>query len=123
MNHRDLANILSTGDTFWNGAYPFIDIVAGGSIDGMILAANDNIALATDNTLVIGGHRPVGNRAQLIEYRDMLVGIRKNVAALKKQGKSLEQTIASKPTAAYDAKWGQLVISPALFTSLVFRSV
>jgi glyoxylase-like metal-dependent hydrolase (beta-lactamase superfamily II) len=117
------ADVLATGDTYWNGVYPFIDIVTGGSIDGMIRAANVNIDLITDNTIVVGGHGPVGNRAGLIEYRDMLAGIRKNVAALKKQGKSLEQAIAAKPTAVYDAKWGQFVISPALFTSLVYRGV
>ena len=117
------ADVLAVGDTFWNGVYPFIDIVTGGSIDGMIRAANANIALATDHTLVVGGHGPVGNRAQLIEFRDMLAGIRKNVAKLKAQGKSLEQTIAAKPTARYDAKWGHFVIDPAFFTRLVYRGV
>ena len=117
------ADVLAVGDTFWNGVYPFIDIVTGGSIDGMIRAANTNIALATDHTIVVGGHGPVGNRAQLIEFRDMLASIRKNVAKLKAQGKTLEQTIAAKPTARYDAKWGQFVIDPAFFTRLVYRGV
>ena len=53
----------------------------------------------------------------------MLVGIRKNVARLKKQGKSLDEIIAAKPTAAYDAKWGGFVIDPVFFTRLVFRGV
>ena len=57
-----------------------IDYGAGGSIDGMIRAAKENVALATDHTIVIPGHGPVGNRAQLIEYRDMLIAIRGNVA-------------------------------------------
>ena len=117
------ADVLAVGDTFWNGVYPFIDIVTGGSIDGMIRAANTNIALATDHTLIVSGHGPVGKRAQLVEFRDMLVGIRKNVAQLKAQGKTLEQAVLAKPTAAYDAKWGNFVISPALFTSLVYRGV
>jgi len=117
------ADVLAVGDTFWNGVYPFIDIVTGGSIDGMIRAANTNIALATERTLIVGGHGPVGNRAQLIEFRDMLAGIRKNVAQLKAQGKTLEQAVLAKPTAAYDAKWGHFVIGPALFTSLVYRGV
>ena len=30
------ADILHTGDTYWNGIYPFIDDSTGGSIDGMI---------------------------------------------------------------------------------------
>jgi hypothetical protein len=53
----------------------------------------------------------------------MLVAIRKNVAALKKQGKSLEETLAAKQTAAYDAKWGQFLMTPAVFTGLVYSGV
>ena len=51
----------------------------------------------------------------------MLVGVRSNVAALKENGHSLEAIVSAKPTAAYDAKWGNSVISPALFTKLVFE--
>jgi hypothetical protein len=53
----------------------------------------------------------------------MLATIRTNVAALKKQGRSLDDTIAAKPTAAFDAKWGQFVIGPAFFTKLVYEGV
>jgi glyoxylase-like metal-dependent hydrolase (beta-lactamase superfamily II) len=115
------ADVLATGDTWWNGIYPFIDYVAGGSIDGMIRAAKANIALATDRTVVVPGHGPVGGRQQLIEYHDMLVAVRKNVSTLKQQGKSLDEVIAAKPTAAYDDKWGRYVIDPAFFTRLVYR--
>jgi glyoxylase-like metal-dependent hydrolase (beta-lactamase superfamily II) len=114
-------DVLATGDTWWNGVYPFIDYVAGGSIDGMIRAANANIAIATDHTLIVPGHGPVGDRRQLVEYRDMLVAIRKNVAQLKAQGKSLAEVVAAKPTSAYDKKWGQFVIDPDFFTRLVYR--
>jgi hypothetical protein len=61
--------------------------------------------------IIVPGHGPVGNRTQLVEFRDMLVAVRENVARLKKQGK--------KPTAAYDARWGSFVIDPAFFTRLV----
>ncbi|HXA49230.1 MAG TPA: hypothetical protein VNV86_02940 [Candidatus Acidoferrum sp.] len=53
----------------------------------------------------------------------MLVAIRGNVAALKKQGRSLDETIAAKPTASFDAKWGQFLITPAHFTTLVYAGV
>jgi hypothetical protein len=59
----------------------------------------------TDKTIIIPDHGPVGNKAGLSEYYDMLVAIRANVLKLKKQGKSLTETIAAKPRAAYDAKW------------------
>ena len=59
----------------------------------------------------------------LTEYRDMLVAIRDNVAKLKQQGRSLDDTIAAKPTATFDAKWGQFVITPDFFTRLVYHGV
>jgi glyoxylase-like metal-dependent hydrolase (beta-lactamase superfamily II) len=122
--HLTDIDILHTGDTFWNGIYPFIDYSTGGSIDGTIRAADTNLAASTDNTIIIPGHgQPVSNRSQLREYRDMLVGIRENVAALKKQGKSLEDIVAAKPTAAYDDKWGNFVIDPAFFTKLVYEGL
>ncbi len=117
------ADILQTGDTFWNGMYPFIDYVTGGSIDGAIAAANTNIAMIGPRTLVIPGHGPVGDRDALVAFRDMLVGVRARVAALKAQGKSLEEVQAAHPTADFDAKWGRSVIDGKLFAALVYRGV
>jgi hypothetical protein len=75
-------------------------------------------------TIVIPRHgSPVSNKTELSAYRDMLVAIRDNVAKLKQQGRSFDETIAAKPTEAFDAKWGQFVITPALFTSLVYQGV
>lgn len=118
------ADILHCGDTFWNGLYPFIDYSTGGNIDGMIKAAEANVAAAGPRTIVIPGHgKPVGNRDELIAYRDMLVGVRDNVAKLKQQGRSVDEAIAAAPTAAFDEKWGKAVISPAFFTRLVYEGV
>lgn len=113
------ADIRHCGDTYWNGIYPFIDYSTGGNIDGMIKAAEENLAAVSSGTVVIPGHgNPVSNRAELSTFHDMLVAIRENVAKLKQQGRSLDETIAAKPTAAFDAKWGQFVITPAFFTRL-----
>jgi glyoxylase-like metal-dependent hydrolase (beta-lactamase superfamily II) len=117
-------DIVHTGDTFWNGIYPFIDYSTGGSIDGSIRAADANLEVTTDSTIIIPGHgQPVSNRAELKAFRDMLFAIRGNVAALKKQGHSLDAIVAAKPTAAFDDKWGRFVIEPALFTRLVYQGV
>jgi len=116
------ADVLQVGDTWWNGVYPFIDRSTGGSIDGMIRATESNLARVTANTLIIPGHGPAGDRAQLIEYRDMLVTIRTKVAALKQQGNSLAEVLAARPTAAYDAQWGSLV-PPRSFTRTVYSGV
>ena len=117
------ADVVDVGDTWWNGIYPFIDYSTGGSIDGMIRAVERNLSMIRDKTIVIPGHGPVGNRAGLLEFHEMLATIRKNVAELKKQGKSLDQAIAAKPTAKYDAKFGQFLITPEFFTTLVYSGV
>ena len=117
-------DIVHVGDTYWNGIYPFIDYSTGGSIDGTIAACDANLAAATDKTIIIPGHgKPVSNKAELKAFRDMLVDIREKVAALKKSGRSLQDTIAAKPTAAHDAQWGQFVIDPPFFTKLVYEGV
>ena len=118
------ADILHTGDTFWSGMYPFIDYSTGGSIDGSIRAAEANLAAVSDKTIVIPGHgQPVSNRGELQAYRDMLVGIRGNVAALKRQGMSVTEIVASKPTIEWDARWGGSLITPAFFAKLVAQGV
>ena len=118
------ANVVHVGDTFWNGIYPFIDYSTGGSIDGMVDASNANLTATNDETIIIPGHgKPVSNKAELKEFRDMLVSVRENVAALKRQGRSRDETVAARPTAAFDAKWGQFVIDPGFFTRLVYEGV
>jgi len=116
-------DVLSTGDTFWNGAYPFIDYSVGGGIDGMIRAANANLAMTTMHTIVVPGHGPVGNRADLVAFRDMLVAIRKSVFDMKQRGMSLEQVVAAKPTAPFDSRWGHFVIGSDLFARLVYHGI
>jgi glyoxylase-like metal-dependent hydrolase (beta-lactamase superfamily II) len=120
--HFTDADVLHVGDTWWNGTYPFIDNSTGGSIDGMIRATEANLAKVGAETMIIPGHGPVGKKPEMAEYRDMLVAIRAKVAALKKQGRSLDEVLAAKPTAAYDAKWGSFV-PPDLFTKVVYDGV
>ena len=118
------ANVVHVADTFWNGVYPFIDYSTGGSIDGMVAASEANLAATNDDTIVIAGHgKAVGTKAELQEFRDMLVTVREKVAALKEQGRSRDNTVAAKPTATFDAKFGNFVIDPDFFTRLVYEGV
>lgn len=117
------ADVLVTGDTFWNGVYPFIDYHTDGGINGMIAAANLNITRSKPSTIIIPGHGPVATQAQLIAYRDVLVAIRDKVSALKAQGKTVDEVIAAKPTAEFDGKWTNPFFSPAVFTTLVYQGV
>jgi glyoxylase-like metal-dependent hydrolase (beta-lactamase superfamily II) len=117
------ANVLHCGDTWFNGFYPFIDYSTGGSINGMIAATERNLVTANDKTIVIPGHGPVGDRAGLLRTNAMLVGCRDAVAALKKQGKTLPEVVAAKPTAAFDETWGKGFMNADTFTALVYQGV
>lgn len=117
------ADVLFTGDTWWNGYFPFIDYSTGGSINGMIKAAEANLTMVTEKTIVVPGHGPVGGKTEMTEYRDLLASIRDHVVALKRKGKSLNEIVAAKPTAAYDARWGAGFVNGEFFTKLVYKGL
>jgi glyoxylase-like metal-dependent hydrolase (beta-lactamase superfamily II) len=121
--HFTEADVLHTGDTFWNRNYPFVDYSTGGSIDGQIRAAEANLAKVSATTIVIPGHGAVGGKADLTLFRDVLVEAREKVAKFKKQGRTLEEVITAKPTAPYDAEWGQSFQSPKSFLGWVYQGV
>jgi len=117
------ADVLHVGDIWWNGHYPFLDNGAGGSIDGLIRWVNACLEVSGPHTIIIPGHGEVSDRAGLTEFRDMLVSVRNSVAQAKHQGKTLAETVAAKPTASWDAKYGDFLISPAFFIQLVYMDV
>jgi glyoxylase-like metal-dependent hydrolase (beta-lactamase superfamily II) len=121
--HFEESDIFHTGDTFWNRSYPFIDYSTGGSIEGQIRAAEENLKKVTEKTIVIPGHGVVGGKADLILFRDVLVELRDRVGSLKRQGRTLAEIVASKPGARYDAEWGRSFMSPGAFVELVYQGV
>jgi cyclase len=116
-------DVIHTGDLFFNGLYPFIDVGNGGGIEGMIAAADRLLAEAKDTTKIIPGHGPLATKADLKAFRDMLAGVRDAVKRLVAAGKTLEQATAAKPTAAFDAKWGGGFIKPDRFVWLVYKDL
>ncbi len=120
--HFHNADVLHCGDIFFNKTYPFIDEGSGGSIGGTIDAAHKSLTLAGDTTKVIPGHGPLGNKADLKKYADMLSAVRDNVAAVKKAGASEQEAIAKKPTSAFDSDWLHGG-SPDMFVGIVYRTV
>jgi glyoxylase-like metal-dependent hydrolase (beta-lactamase superfamily II) len=120
--HWQQANVLHMGDTFFHRAsFPFIDLSSGGSIDGVIAAADKGIALAGAGTKIIPGHGPVATRADLIAYRDMLMDIRGKVAAGIRAKRSLAQIQATRPAAQYGMPSG--FITPERFVEAVYNSL
>lgn len=117
------ANVIHMGDTFFNGFYPIIDLESGGSIDGVVAAVDKVMPWVAGDTKVVPGHGPVGDKQALVEYRAMVAGIRDNVRALVKKKRTLAQVQAAKPTAQYDAKWGQGSMKPDRFVEIVYNSL
>ena len=93
------------GDMFVGG-FPFIDGNTGGTLDGLIRAHETVLASVDDNTKIIRGHGPLGNKAELQAYHDMLVVVRDRIAKLVKAGKSQEQVVAARPTKEFEEKYG-----------------
>lgn len=121
--HFQKANVLHMGDVFFNGIYSYIDHGTGGSINGMIAGTNKMLAMVDNNTKVVPGHGPLGNKADLRKFRDMLVTARNRVQKLKSSGKSLEETVAAKPFADLDPEWGKGVLSGDAFAHVVYTTL
>ncbi len=117
-------NVIHTGDLFFPGGYPYIDIGNGGSINGSIAAADKILGIADEKTKLIPGHGPLSDRNRLQAYRTMLVTIRDRVLKTIKEGKKLAEVVAMKPTADLDKEWTVDVGMPAdLFVTLVYKDL
>ena len=99
------ANIVHMGDMF-TGGFPFIDGNTGGTLDGLIKAHEAVLPTLDDQTKVIRGHGPLGNKAELQAYHDMLVVVRDRIAKLVKAGKSQDDVVAARPTKEFEEKYG-----------------
>jgi glyoxylase-like metal-dependent hydrolase (beta-lactamase superfamily II) len=99
------ANIVHMGDMF-TGSFPFIDGNTGGTLDGLIKAHEAVLATVDDQTKIIRGHGPLGNKAELQAYHDMLAVVRDRIAKLVKAGKSQDDVVAARPTQEFEQKYG-----------------
>lgn len=117
------ADVIHAGDTYFNEMYPFIDTSSGGSITGMISAAETILALAGEETKIIPGHGPLSTRADLEAYRAMLVEVRLRTESAIAQGMTLEAFIASNPTADYDEALGGGFLSTENFLTIVYQDL
>ncbi|MBD8524317.1 MBL fold metallo-hydrolase [Pseudomarimonas arenosa] len=117
------ANVLHTGDLYFNGFYPVIDWGSGGHIDGMVQAVDKLLAIVDDNTKIIPGHGPLSNKAELETYRNMLAKVAQRMNALVADGNSLEQVKAAKPSAEFDATWGNGFLKIEPWVEMVYQGV
>src|ERR1700732_192000 len=121
--HFQNANVISMGDLFFNGMYPYIDPGTAGSIDGMIAAAVEILSVADNHTKIVAGHGPLGNKADLTKSRDMLITSRDRVQKLKSAGKPAVEAVAEKAFADLDPVWGKGIVNSEQWVQIVYLSV
>jgi glyoxylase-like metal-dependent hydrolase (beta-lactamase superfamily II) len=119
------SDVISAGDLFTPGRYPMIDAGKGGTVQGVIDGLNKIIDIAfpeyrhQGGTMIVPGHGRLGDTADVAIYRNMVVVIRDRIQDLKKQGMSLAQVKAAKPTLDFDGIYG----SPDAFIEAVYRTL
>jgi cyclase len=122
--HFVKGNVIHTGDLWFNGMYPMIDLSSGGTINGMIQGVDAVLAKADEHTKIVPGHGALGDKAGLAAYRTMLATVADRVKKLKETGSTVEQAIAAKPTADLDAAWAKMgPLKPDTFVALVYESL
>ena len=113
------ANLIHAGDLFFNGFYPVIDYSSRGWIGGMVAGIDKALALANPQTRIVPGHGPIGNKTALQASRDMLAAVQAKIEPMVKNGKSVDDIVAAKPTAEFDAAWGKGLLPPDTFVKMV----
>ena len=117
------ANVLHTGDLFFNGFYPFIDYSTGGWLGGMVAAADRLLATAGANTKIIPGHGPLATRADLRVYRSMLATVLGRLEPMARANKTVDEVVAVRPTADLDARWGKGFMQPEQFVRIAYTGI
>ena len=125
------SDVISAGDIFTPGAYPFIDLERGGSVEGEIAALNHILGLTVPGhtqdggTYVIPGHGRICDEADVVEYRDMVVIVRDRIREMLKKGMTLEQVKAARPTRDYDTEYvsSSSFVTADRFVESVYRSL
>jgi glyoxylase-like metal-dependent hydrolase (beta-lactamase superfamily II) len=118
------ANVMHVGDVPSSLRYPNIGVNDGGSVDGMIAAARQVMKIANPDTKIIPGHLgPVVGFKEIQQQIDMFVAVRDRIRSAIRAGKTLEQVVASKPTADFDQGRMGGAISPDRFVTLVYTDL
>jgi glyoxylase-like metal-dependent hydrolase (beta-lactamase superfamily II) len=113
------SNAIHVGDVFRTTGYPVIDVKNGGSSKGSVEALAKVLEAAGPETKLIPGHGEVSSREDVRAFRDMVQQVYDRVSGMIKQGMTLEQVAAAKPTAQFDARWGD----PARFLQGLYQSI
>jgi glyoxylase-like metal-dependent hydrolase (beta-lactamase superfamily II) len=116
-------DVLMTGDVFRSEGFPTATISNGGSIMGLLQSIELFLANSGPATKVVPGHGPVTDRAALVFHRDMIVTVRDRVNQAIREGKTIEQVRAAKPTGDFEARVGGNAAFIAGFVDALFNEL
>jgi hypothetical protein len=111
------------GDDFVTYGYPFVDVLAGGSVTGIINGCEYVLANVPPGAKFIPGHGPLSTADDLRQYVQMLKDTRAVIAAEVKKGRSLEQLKTSLPLAKWDEKYGKNYIKPDQWIETLYHDL
>ena len=104
------SNVLHTGDNYFHGRYPYIDLESGGSVIGYINAVKRALIVIDDNTKIIPGHGDISNKKEYLNFLGMLESLKNSILKEIEKGKTEEQVATNEDlTKTYDDldySWG-----------------
>lgn len=121
--HYQNANVIHTGDTMFNGMFPYIDINNGGSVNGYIAAQQKVLSISNEQTKIIPGHGPLADRKQLKQALAMLIDAKGLIADLIAKGKTEDDVVNANPLKKYHDKWNWQFITTEKMTRQVYKSL
>lgn len=117
------ANVIHTGDTFFNGMFPFIDLNNHGSLKGYINAQKKILSLSNNKTKIIPGHGSLANNKDLSASIEMLETSKRLIEDLIALNKSEEQVVKINPLSNYHQKWNWAFITTEKMTRQIYKSL
>jgi glyoxylase-like metal-dependent hydrolase (beta-lactamase superfamily II) len=116
-------DIIAVGDIFRSVGYPYVDLASGGSLAGVLEGLSEIVDRAGPATKIIPGHGPIVDRNALLAQRDLILAVRGKVQKLVEQGKTLDEILATKPTAEWDARVPNAAQTADRFVKWVYTEV
>jgi len=116
------SNVVHMGDDFVRYGFPFIDVNAGGSVQGMIAACEKVAAELPADVKVIPGHGAISNLNDLREFTEMLKGTTAVVEKALKAHETLDQMKQEKILAPWQ-KWSGDFVTSDVFLETIYNSL
>jgi glyoxylase-like metal-dependent hydrolase (beta-lactamase superfamily II) len=91
MVHFTGANVLHMGDHLFSGMFPFVDLGAGGTVQGFLKNLKTVIDETAPDTKIIAGHGPLSTVDDVKEMYEMMSTTVELVRGQMKDGKSLDE--------------------------------